>query len=67
MFGVELICTEERCPYVLETTVWTLDQADALVCEGCECTLQLTAVWESVELRASTAAQGADAPDAIAA
>ena len=52
MFGVELICTEERCPYVLETTVWTLDQADVLVCEGCECTLQVTAVWESVEVRA---------------
>ncbi len=56
MFGVELICSEERCPYVLETTVWTLDQADALVCEECECTLQVTAVWESVEVRAQTAA-----------
>jgi hypothetical protein len=55
MFGVELICTEERCPYVLESTVWTLDQADALVCEECECTLQVTAVWESVEVRAHTA------------
>lgn len=52
MFGVELICSEERCPYVLEATVWTLDQADALVCEECECTLQVTAVWESVEVRA---------------
>ena len=52
MFGVELICTDEDCTYVLETTVWTLDQADALVCEGCECTLQVTAVWESVEVRA---------------
>ena len=56
MFGVELICTDEDCTYVLETTVWTLDQADAFVCEGCECTLQVTAVWESVELRAQTAA-----------
>ena len=52
MFGVELICTDEDCTYVLEATVWTLDQADALVCEGCECTLQVTAVWESVEARA---------------
>ncbi len=52
MFGIELICTDEDCTYVLETTVWTLDQADALVCEGCECTLQVTAVWESVEVRA---------------
>lgn len=51
MFGVELICTEESCPYVLETTVWTLDQAERLVCEGCECTLQVTAVWDSVEVR----------------
>lgn len=51
MFGVQLICTEESCPYVLETTVWTLDQAEHLVCEGCECTLQVTAVWDCVEVR----------------
>ena len=56
MLGVELICTDEDCTYVLETTVWTLDQADALVCEGCECTLQVTAVWEAVEVRARPAA-----------
>jgi hypothetical protein len=56
MFGVELICSDEDCTYVLETTVWTLDQADALVCEGCECTLQVTAVWESTEVRARAAA-----------
>ena len=58
MFGVELICTDQGCPYVVETTVWTLDQADALVCEGCECTLQVTAVWESVEARARPPAAG---------
>jgi len=52
MFGVELICSDEACSYVLETTVWTLDQADVLVCEDCECTLQVTAVWDSVEVRA---------------
>jgi transcription initiation factor TFIIIB Brf1 subunit/transcription initiation factor TFIIB len=67
MFGVELICTEEDCPYVVETTVWTLEQADALVCEDCECTLQVTAVWDSVEVRASAAVAGAGAPDVIAA
>ena len=39
-----------------ETTVWTLDQADLLVCEECECTLQVTAVWESAEVRARPAA-----------
>ena len=52
MFGVQLICTEESCPYVIETTVWTLEQADELVCEVCECTLQVTAIWEAVEVRA---------------
>ena len=56
MFGVELICTDEACAVVTETTVWTLDQADALACEECECTLQVTAVWESVEIRARAAA-----------
>ena len=47
-----MICTEEDCPYVIEAVVWTLEQADALVCDDCECTLQVTAVWESVEVRA---------------
>jgi hypothetical protein len=56
MFGVELICSDESCALVTETTVWTLEQADSLVCEGCECTLQITAVWESVEVRARAAA-----------
>ena len=60
MFGVELICTEEACPYVVETTVWTLEQAEHLVCEGCECTLQVTAVWESVEARARPSATRLD-------
>ena len=52
MFGVELICSDESCALVTETTVWTLDQADLLACEECECTLQVTAVWESGEVRA---------------
>ena len=63
MFGVELICSDEACTHVLETTVWTLDQADLLVCEECECTLQVTAVWDSVEVRA----RRPSASDAIAA
>ena len=52
MFGVQLICSDERCDHVLETAVWTLDQADDLLCEGCDCLLQLVSVWESQEARA---------------
>ena len=53
MFGVELICTEERCPYVVEAHGADLAQLEALVCDECECTLQITAVWEVEEVRAA--------------
>ena len=53
MFGAELTCSDERCPFVLETAVAELDDLELLVCDGCECTLQVLAVWEAVEVRAS--------------
>lgn len=53
MFGVELTCSDERCPFVLEAAVAELDDLERLVCDGCECTLQVLAVWEVEEARAA--------------
>ncbi len=51
MFGVELTCSDESCPLVVEAIGGNLDDLELLVCEECECTLQITAVWEVREER----------------
>ena len=51
MFGVELTCSDEACALVVEAVGPDLAQLDLLVCDECECTLQITAVWEAVEVR----------------
>jgi len=53
MFGVELICSDEACALVVEAVGPDLAQLELLVCDECECTLQITAVWEAVEVRAA--------------
>ena len=53
MFAVELTCSDEDCALVVEAAGPDLAQLDLLVCEDCECTLQITAVWESEEVRAA--------------
>ena len=53
MFGVELTCSDEACPLVVEAVGPDLARLEVLVCEECECTLQITAVWEAVEVRAA--------------
>lgn len=50
MFGVELTCSDEACALVVEA-IGDLDELELLVCEECECTLQITAVWEVREER----------------
>lgn len=50
VFGAELICSDEACPEVVEA-VGTLEELDRLVCEGCGCVVQVTAIWEVDELR----------------
>ena len=51
MFGVELTCSDEACTLVIEAMGPDLAQLDVLVCDDCECTLQITAVWEAEEAR----------------
>ena len=53
MFGVELTCSDEACALVVEAMGPDLAQLDVLVCDDCECTLQITAVWEAEEVRAA--------------
>jgi len=51
VFGVELTCSDEACALVVEAVGLDLAQLELLVCEECECTLQITAVWEAVAVR----------------
>lgn len=53
MFGVELTCSDQACALVVEAVGPDLAQLDILVCDECECTLQITAVWEAEEARAA--------------
>jgi len=53
MFGVELTCSDEACTLVVEAFGPDLAQLELLVCDECECTLQITAIWDAVEVRAA--------------
>ena len=53
MFGVELTCSDEACALVVEAIGPDLARLELLVCDECECTLQITAVWNAEEVRAS--------------
>ncbi len=55
MFGVELICSDERCAETVEA-IGDLAELGVLVCE-CGCTLEITAVWEVREERISVVAE----------
>ncbi len=50
VFGVELVCSDEACAEIVEA-IGDLSQVELLVCEGCGCTMQITAVWEVCEER----------------
>jgi len=45
MIGAALICSDESCAETVEVLV-SLQELDHLVCDGCECTLTVLAVWE---------------------
>ncbi len=45
MIGSTLICSDEDCAELVEV-VTTLEELDHFVCDGCECTLTVLAVWE---------------------
>ena len=53
MFGVELTCSDESCALVVDAFGPDLAQLELLVCDECECTLQITAIWEAEEVRAA--------------
>jgi hypothetical protein len=45
----ELLCSDEDCAVTVEVVAESLEELDALVCEGCECALQTLSISE-VEL-----------------
>ena len=45
MIGAALICSDESCAETVEVAD-SLEELDHLVCDGCECTLTVLAVWE---------------------
>lgn len=47
MFYANLICTDEDCAVEIEAWVERLAELDVLVCDGCECVLQVLAVAEA--------------------
>ena len=53
MFGVELTCSDEGCALLVAAVGPDLARLELLVCEECECTLQITAIWEAEEVRAA--------------
>jgi len=52
MIGAALICSDESCAEAVEVLV-SLQELDHLVCDGCECTLSVLAVWEVAVPRAA--------------
>ena len=46
MFGATLLCTDEDCAELVEVVVESLDELEAIVCEGCGCCSQVLSVWE---------------------
>lgn len=57
MFHVELICTDESCAQVTETTVFSQAALDVLTCDSCGCTLQWLAISELDERRSASTVQ----------
>jgi hypothetical protein len=51
MYGIQLICSDEACAELVETSSPTLAEIELLTCDGCGCTLQALAVWEVVDVR----------------
>jgi hypothetical protein len=64
MFGVELICSDETCAEVAEVNVFSLEELNVLVCDGCGCTLQTLHLWEVTELRPAVRPVAQDLPRA---
>ena len=51
MLSVTLVCSDTDCDHEVVEVVWSLDQLELMVCEGCGCCLQAVGYAESVEVR----------------
>jgi len=51
MVGAEIICTDEGCAVTLDVVAESLDALELLVCDDCDCSIQVLATWDVVELR----------------
>ena len=47
MVIAELLCSDEDCAVTIEVLAESLEELDALVCAGCECTLQTLSISEA--------------------
>ena len=47
MLVAELLCSDEDCAVTVEVVAESLEDLEALVCEGCECTLQTLSISEA--------------------
>ncbi len=51
MLAVTLTCSDRECDLEVEEIVFSLDELELLVCDGCGCSLQAVAYAEAQEVR----------------
>jgi len=51
MLAVTLSCSDQDCDHEVVEVVWSLEQTERMVCDGCGCCLQAVGYAEAVEVR----------------
>ncbi len=51
MLAVTLVCSDRGCDHEVVEVVWSLDQVELMVCDGCGCCLQAVGFADAVEVR----------------
>jgi heterodisulfide reductase subunit A-like polyferredoxin len=51
MLSVTLVCSDTDCDHEAVEVVWSLDQVELMVCDGCGCCLQAVGYSNAVEVR----------------
>jgi hypothetical protein len=51
MLAVTLVCSDTDCDHEVVEVVWSLDQLELMVCDGCGCCLQAVGFAEAEEVR----------------
>ena len=51
MLAVTLVCSDQGCDHEIVEVVWSRDQVELMVCDGCGCCLQAVGYAEAVEVR----------------